>query len=135
MVDAFSASPAHTHNSTKDEKGHPRKPDKRNKPVEGRNMKTAQANARRTLSIQLRARSEKNEAWRLKDLHTGRMETARTTCTADREIDSTKRGIRREEDPERRNRHNKSRPWNGKGVQKLEKDNLQSNRNNPGKLL
>ena len=35
MVDAFSASPAHTHNSTKDEKGHPWKPDKRNKPMEG----------------------------------------------------------------------------------------------------
>ena len=135
MAGAIVASPAHTHNSTKDEKEHPRKPDKRNKQVKGRNMRTTQKNARRTLSIQLRVRLEKNEAWRLKNLHIGRMETARTTCTADRGIDSIKRGDRREEDPVMRNRHNKSRPWNGKGVQKLEKDNLRSNRNNPGKLF
>ena len=76
IVDAFSASPAHTHNSTIDEKGHPRKPDEKNKSVEGSNMRTTQVNTGRTLSIQLRARSAKNVAWRLKDLHTGRMETA-----------------------------------------------------------
>ena len=90
MVDAFSASPAHTHNSTTDEKRHPRKPDERNKPVEGSNMRTTQVNAGRTLLIQLRARSAKNVAWRLKDLHTGRMETARTTCIADRKTDSAR---------------------------------------------
>ena len=162
MVDAFSTSPAHTHNNTKDEKGHPRKSDKRNKPVEGRNMRTAQVNAGRTLSFQLRARSAKNEAWRLKDLHTGRMETAQTTCTADRETDNAKREIRREEDPVRRNclpqsnrnnpgkslnssscknpsihmtnRQDKSRRWNGKIAQKLKKNNHQPNRTNPGKL-
>ena len=104
MVDAFSASPAHTHNSTTNEKRHLRKPDERNKPVEGSNMRTAQVNAGRTLLIQLRARSAKNAAWRLKDLHTGRMETARTTYTTDRETDSARREIRREEDPVRRNR-------------------------------
>ena len=35
MAGAFLASLAHSHNNTKDEKGHPWKPDKRNKQVEG----------------------------------------------------------------------------------------------------
>ena len=137
MVDTFSASPTHTHNSTTDEKRHPRKPDERNIPVEGSNMRTAQVNASRTLSTQLRARTAKNAAcrlkdlhtgrmetaqttyaaWKLKDLHTGRMETARTSCTADRETDSARREIRKKEDSVRRYRL------------------PQLNRNNPGKSL
>ena len=137
MVDTFSTSPTHTHNSTTDEKRHPRKPDERNTPVEGSNMRTAQVNAGRTLSTQLRARTTKNAAcrlkdlhtcrmetarttyatWKLKELHTGRMETTRTPCTTDREIDNARREIRKEEDSVRRYRL------------------PQSNRNNPGKSL
>ena len=162
MVDAFLASPAHTHNNTIDEKRHHRKPDEKNKSVDGSNMRTTQVNAGRILSIQLRARSAKNVAWRLKDLHTGRMETTRTTCTSDRETDSARREIQREEDPERRNRlpqsnrnnpgkslnspscknpsihmtnqQDKPRLWNGKIVQKLKKNHHQPNQTNPSKL-
>ena len=137
MVDTFSASSTHTHNSTTDEKRHLRKPDERNTPMEGSNMKTTQVNAGRTLSTQLRARTTKNDAcrlkdlytghmetarttyvaWKLKDLHTGRMEIARTSCTADRDTDSARREIRNKEDSVRRYRLS------------------QSNRKNPGKSL
>ena len=137
MVDTFSASPTHTHNNTTVEKRHLRKPDERNTPVEGSNMKTTQVNAGQTLSTQLRARTAKNAACRLKDLYTGRMKTARTTYvawklkdlhtgrteiaqtsyTVDRETDSARREIRNKEGSVRRYRL------------------PQSNRNNPGKSL
>ena len=113
MVDTFSASPTHTHNSTTLEKRHLWKLDERNTPVEGNNMKTTQVNASRTLSTQLRTRTTKNAAcmlkdlhigrmktarttyvaWKWKDLHTGRMEIARTSCTADKKTNSARTEI------------------------------------------
>ena len=90
------------------------------------------------------------------------METTRTTCTADREIDSARREIRKEEDSIRRYRlpqsnqnnpgkslnsfscknpsihrnkqQDKSRLWTGKIAQKLKKNNHQPSQTNPGKL-
>ena len=137
MASAIEASSDHIHNNIKDENGHPQKSNKRSKQNIGRTMRPTQETTRKKLQIQLRVRLERAKVWRLNNSYAGRVKSVQITCIENEEIGSIKSGDRREEDPKTWNQYMKPRPWNGKsskGVPKLEQDNFQPNRTNPGKL-